>query len=471
MSCVSMTRSCVARRSSDKTGSYRVLEVRKDERSKAELCSPRPLMPLVRVAAVSLNQTPLRGMRTAAAHPRGHRDRSRGRSHPGLPARTLHQRLRLRGCLLVAGYPSARRSALLGELLPSARGLAVRCGPARGRAGDGRQCGGASGRWAPRRVRRQATLGARRTALRAALVHAVAKGEAIRCSRSSASEFRLGDVLFEVGGVRLGFEDCEDASGSRAAPGAICPSIGVRNRAQPQRQSFRLRQASDQAAFGRGRRPRLSGGLRLRQLARQRGRGAPICDGDLMIAEPTEDGGSRIVAEGRRLSFRDFDLAVATMALPNGPASASISCTADCRYLLDWPGAPRSRRWECVRRRPVQTANSARKKRLRASSRSISSITLASPAHGVRRLAERWGRLGCSGRSRSHVGRTRRPGTRFRGFLRQAGPHGHAEHRDVPSPHEGAPDDGLPSHREPLGGDGSRRARTCPGARRSSPRS
>ena len=60
-------------------------------------------------------------------------------------------------------------------------------------------------------ARGEAAPGGRRHPLRAAVVSPLAGGRCAEAWRSAGSEYPLGDLLFECGGVRIGFEICRDA--------------------------------------------------------------------------------------------------------------------------------------------------------------------------------------------------------------------------------------------------------------------
>lgn len=126
-------------------------------------------------------------------------------------------------------------------------------------------------------------------------------------------ELPAGDLVFDVGAARLGFEICEDAWVS-ARPGGELAQAGVNIILNPSASHF---------AFGKHAQRR---GIVLRGAAEfgcvyayanllGNEAGRAIYDGDALIAQPSSGGGARIVAETRRLSFRSHQLACANVTL------------------------------------------------------------------------------------------------------------------------------------------------------------
>lgn len=292
-------------------------------------------MPPIRVAAASLNQTPL-AWDGNAENVRQALDAARaaGASLVCLPE------------LCITGYgsedaflwPSTRRTAaeVLRELLPDTRGLVVSFGLPVDVAGrvvnaaalvvDGKLVGVA----AKRHLAKDGLHYEPRWFLpwpRGEVTSVELAGETVP----------LGDLVFDVGGVRLGFEICEDAW-LPGRPGEDLAKSGAQLVLNPSASHF---------AFGKHlvRRRLVEEGVRAfgtayvyaNLLGNEAGRA--IYDGDLLIAEPAEAGQVRILAEGRRLSFRDVQLAVATLDLP-----AARKPEADARPAVtepfSWPAAP-----------------------------------------------------------------------------------------------------------------------------------
>lgn len=121
-------------------------------------------------------------------------------------------------------------------------------------------------------------------------------------------EVPVGDLLFDVGGVRIGFEICEDAWAAER-PGARLASRGV---------DLILNPSASHFAFGKDavrRRFVLEGSRAFgvayayaNLLGNEAGR--VLYDGHTLIAAE-----NRLLAEGRRFSFGDHELAIATVDL------------------------------------------------------------------------------------------------------------------------------------------------------------
>jgi NAD+ synthase (glutamine-hydrolysing) len=269
-------------------------------------------MTLVRVAAASLNQTPL-GWDDNAAHIRRALGAARaaGASLVCLPELCISGY----GCEDAFLWPATRNLALrvLGELRGDTQGLVACVGLPLEVSGrivnaaallvDGRVVG----------------IAAKRHLARAGLHYEPRwfspwpEGEVAELELFG-EHVPVGDLVFDVGGVRLGFEICEDAWVAER-PGEELAVCGAQLVLNPSASHF---------AFGkhRERRRLVEAGVRrfgtayvyANLLGNEAGRA--IYDGDLLIAEPTADGSVGIVAEGRRLSFADLQLAVATLRLP-----------------------------------------------------------------------------------------------------------------------------------------------------------
>jgi len=291
-------------------------------------------MTIVRVAAASLNQTPL-AWDENARHIRCALDSARaaGASLVCLPELCISGY----GCEDAFLWPATRQMALrvLGELLADTRGLVVSLGLPLDVGGrvvnaaallvDGRLVG----------------IAAKRHLAREGLHYeprwfsAWPKGEVAELELF-AERVPVGDLVFEVGGVRLGFEICEDAWVAER-PGRELAASGA---------GLVLNPSASHFAFGKHlvRRRLVEEGVRqfgtayvyANLLGNEAGRA--IYDGDLLIAEPDGSGGARIVAEGARLSFDDGGLAVASLDLPPRlPASTSRRLVA---VPFAWPPSP-----------------------------------------------------------------------------------------------------------------------------------
>lgn len=301
-------------------------------------------MPLVRAAAASLNQTPLawdenaQHIRSAIAAAG-----AAGASLLCLPELCISGY----GCEDAFLWPDTRRRSrdVLGALLPETRGLVVAVGlpldvdgmvvNAAALLVDGRLVG----------------VAAKRHLAREGLHYEPRwftpwpEGE-VREVELLGERVPVGDLVFDVGGVRLGFEICEDAWVADR-PGRELAAAGVQIVLNPSASHF---------AFGKHlvRRRLVEDGVRAfgaayvyaNLVGNEAGRA--IYDGDLMIAEPGGPTGARFVAEGRRLTFRDFDLAAATLDVPRSapdlPAPSDSDGALAGRRVVQaafaWPEAP-----------------------------------------------------------------------------------------------------------------------------------
>lgn len=288
----------------------------------------------VRVAAASLNQTPL-AWDDNARHIRRALEQARaaGASLVCLPELCISGY----GCEDAFLWPATRQMALrvLGELLADTRGLVVSLGLPLDVAGrvvnaaalvvDGRLVG----------------IAAKRHLAREGLHYEPRwftpwpKGEVTELELFG-ERVLVGDLVFEVGGVRLGFEICEDAWVAER-PGRELAASGA---------CLVLNPSASHFAFGKHlvRRRLVEDGVRqfgaayvyANLLGNEAGRA--IYDGDLLIAEPDGSGGARIVAEGARLSFDDVGLAVASLDLrPASPGATSRRLVA---APFAWPPSP-----------------------------------------------------------------------------------------------------------------------------------
>ncbi len=157
--------------------------------------------------------------------------------------------------------------------------------------------------------------------------------------RAGGQSVPTGDLVFQVGGVRIGYEICEDAW-VKQRPGQELAEEQV---------ALVLNPSASHFAFGKHavrRQLVLEGAFRFgcayayaNLLGNEAGRA--IYDGDALIAQPGA-GGASIVAETRRLSFQDFQLACATIAVPlasdgspQGKGARKVVMRA-----YDWPQEP-----------------------------------------------------------------------------------------------------------------------------------
>jgi NAD+ synthase (glutamine-hydrolysing) len=162
----------------------------------------------------------------------------------------------------------------------------------------------------------------------------------------------LGDLLFEVGGVRIGFEICEDAWIAER-PGIELAQHGVDVILNPSASHFAFgKHAVRQRLVLEGSRAFGVTYLYANLLGNEAGRA--VYDGDALVAQR----GTR-VAQARRFSFRDVELATASVDLsPSSvvPPAADATSTeagrarvvAEFRYPAPAPEAPAapSELWE-----------------------------------------------------------------------------------------------------------------------------
>jgi NAD+ synthase (glutamine-hydrolysing) len=116
----------------------------------------------------------------------------------------------------------------------------------------------------------------------------------------------MGDLLFDIGGIRLGFEICEDAWVA-ARPGATLARLGVDLILNPSASHFAFGKLEVRRRFVlEGSRAFNATYVYANLLGNEAGRA--IYDGDAMIAT-----GGRLVAEGDRFSFADHLLTTAVV--------------------------------------------------------------------------------------------------------------------------------------------------------------
>jgi NAD+ synthase (glutamine-hydrolysing) len=129
-------------------------------------------------------------------------------------------------------------------------------------------------------------------------------------------ELPLGDLLFDVGGVRMGFEICEDAWVAER-PGIELARHGVELIFNPSASHFAFgKHAVRERLVLEGSRAFGVAYLYANLLGNEAGRA--IYDGDALIAQ-----GGAVVAQARRFSFRDVELATATVDLSLGGVAQS----------------------------------------------------------------------------------------------------------------------------------------------------
>jgi NAD+ synthase (glutamine-hydrolysing) len=157
---------------------------------------------------------------------------------------------------------------------------------------------------------------------------------------AGAGSLPIGDLIFDVGGVRLGFEICEDAWVA-ARPGAALARLGVDLILNPSASHFAFGKLEVRRRFVlEGSRAFNATYVYANLLGNEAGRA--IYDGDAMIAT-----GGRLVAEGERFSFADHLLTTAvvdveaTRMAQARTASFRPDLTADDALLatavFEWP--------------------------------------------------------------------------------------------------------------------------------------
>lgn len=130
----------------------------------------------------------------------------------------------------------------------------------------------------------------------------------------------VGDLLFELSGVRLGFEICEDAWVPERPAGEL-GRAGAALILGPSASHFAFdKHLKRRELVLQGVRDSGAAYLYCNLLGNEAGR--VVYDGDCLIA--SAEGEPHFVAEARRLSFRDFTLACATLELDEGRTSAGI---------------------------------------------------------------------------------------------------------------------------------------------------
>ncbi len=155
-------------------------------------------------------------------------------------------------------------------------------------------------------LRGQAESGRRGHPLRAALVQAVAGRRACVDRRSTGTPYPLGDLIFDCGDVRIGFEICEDAWVADR-PGGDLAARGVDIILNPSASHFAFgKHAVRQRFVLEGSRAFNVSYVYANLLGNEAGRA--IYDGDAMIASA-----GQMLATGPRFSFADYQLTTAVI--------------------------------------------------------------------------------------------------------------------------------------------------------------
>jgi NAD+ synthase (glutamine-hydrolysing) len=201
--------------------------------------------------------------------------------------------------------------------------------------------------------------------------------------RAFGEDVPLGDFLFDVGGVRIGFEICEDAWVADR-PGAELSRHAVEVILNPSASHFAFgKHLVRQRLVLEGSRAFGVAYLYANLLGNEAGRA--IYDGHSLIAQ-----GGALVAQARRFSFRDVELATAVVDLeldrvtqtalssyvPEAAPDPAARVTADFRYPRatgeppelspePWERSPRQKEEELVRAVSLALFDSMRKSRLR----------------------------------------------------------------------------------------------------------
>lgn len=136
----------------------------------------------------------------------------------------------------------------------------------------------------------------------------------------SGGKVPVGDLMFQIGKVRLGFEICEDAW-VKERPLKRFSAFGVGLVLNPSASHFSFKKhAIRRQIVDFGAREFGVGYLYANLLGNEAGR--MIYDGDALICRPTE-GGAQVLAETRRLSFAPRSLCAATLDIRGAQAQSS----------------------------------------------------------------------------------------------------------------------------------------------------
>ncbi|MBI4821968.1 MAG: NAD(+) synthase [Deltaproteobacteria bacterium] len=160
----------------------------------------------------------------------------------------------------------------------------------------------------------------------------------------------IGDLFFDIGGISMGFEICEDAWVANR-PGIKLARRGVDLLLNPSASHFAFGKLDIRRRFvTEGSRAFGMGYLYANLLGNESGRA--IFDGGALIAS-----GGRLVAKGPRLSFSDFEITTAVIDAEAGRMararlasySPDLDSADDCVSAeFAWPAAPASSVDECL---------------------------------------------------------------------------------------------------------------------------
>ena len=260
-------------------------------------------MQLLKVGAAVLNQTPLAW------------DSNKAHILAAIAAaRQQHVGLLCLPELCISGYgcedaflsPAVQRMAvtLLGEILPATQGHRRLARPAAVAQQRPLQHGLPGGRRPDLGLHRQAISGRRRHPLRAAMVQALARRAAGRRHDSAIEDYPLGDIYFDVGGIKIGFEICEDAWVANR-PGGELARRGVDVILNPSASHFAFAKAEVRRRFVlEGSRAFGVSYVYANLLGNEAGRA--IYDGGALIASA-----GTLLAAGPRFSFAEVGLTTA----------------------------------------------------------------------------------------------------------------------------------------------------------------
>jgi len=172
---------------------------------------------------------------------------------------------------------------------------------------------------------------------------------AIAATSFAGVEIPLGDLLFDVGGVRFGFEICEDAWVAER-PGARLAAHGADIILNPSASHFAFAKIDVRRGFvSEGSRAFGCAYLYANLLGNEAGRA--IYDGGALIADR-----GAILAHGPRLGFAEWDLTIATIDLAVGRLAQARSASF-VPALGNHPGLVRvAHRWPAPVRLPTPTA-------------------------------------------------------------------------------------------------------------------
>ena len=284
----------------------------------------------IRLAAAAVNQTPMawdtnaRHIRAAlrgCATPASAFSACRSCASPATAARTCSSRPACSDARSRCLQELRARHGRACRLLRAARVLRRRV-VQRGRRGLRRPAAGHRGQAAP---------GGRRHPLRAALVPPLAGGRRRQRSKSAASEYPIGDLLFDCGGVRIGFEICRDAWVADRT-GARLAQRGADVLLNPSASHFAFAKQQIRERFVlEGSRAFCVSYAYANLLGNEAGRS--IYDGGTLIAT-----GGKMLARGPRFSFADWLLTTAVIDVDStrrAKAESFPDASAACRRTDD----------------------------------------------------------------------------------------------------------------------------------------